>query len=129
MVDLSTQAAYEAAIALAGMPVTFQRYSGFAPNVTTTTASLNAVVRTVVPDTTQPAQDGLSASSPGALNQNIRWILLMAQDLVNAGIALPVVVGDQILVPATGELLNVDRVDAYKRTYAGAIELYASAVA
>lgn len=128
MADLSTQAAYEAAIALAGMPVVFQRNSGFAPNVTTTTANLNAVVRTVVPDSTSPARDGLGASQPGQLAQNQRWILLMAQDLTNAGIALPVAVGDQILT-AAGELLNVDRIDAYKRTFAGAIELYASAVA
>ena len=128
MTDPSAQAFTALGVYRAGIAVTFQRLTGYAPDVTTTTAAITAVVRTATPDAASPARDGLAASQPGSVEQNSRWILLMAQDLTNGGISLPIVVGDQIAIPSTGELLNVDRIDPYKRALAGAIELYASAV-
>jgi hypothetical protein len=128
MVDPSAAAFTAAGIYRAGVAIVFQRNLGFAPNVTQLTADLVAIVRTVQPDTTSPAQDGLGASAPGVINQDQRLVILMAQDLVDGGVSLPIVVGDQIIIPSTGELLNVDRIDPYKRAFAGAIELYASAV-
>ena len=106
MIDPSAVAAARVAIAKAGVCVTFQRNIGFAAgggaDVTSLTVALVAVVRAMLPDATSPAQDGLRAPTPGALNQNQRWVLLMAQDLIDGGVALPVQRGDQIAVPETG---------------------------
>ena len=128
-IDPSAQAFTAQGIYRAGVAVTFTRLTGFTPNVTTTTASVTAIIRSVAPDTTAPAQDGMSASKPGAINQDQRLVIVMVSDLTAAGFPLPLLVGDKILVAMTNEQLNVDRVDPYKRASAGAIELYASAVA
>ena len=126
------QSATRAAIALAGQPVTFQRVTGVAPNATLTPAngaSVTAVVRDYVLDTTADAQAGYSASQPGAITQGDRLFIVMAADLAAAGFPVPVQKGDQILIAASGELLSVVRVDAGKRYLAGAVEIFAAGVA
>lgn len=115
-------------VAIAGIPVVYARNAGLAPNVVTTSASLTAIVRTVAPDATSMTQDG--ASPPrAALNQDQRLLIVMAADLAAAGITLPTLRGDTITIPATGETLSVTRADPYKRAFAGAVEIQASAIA
>ena len=133
MPDPSAVAAHRQAIAVAGVAIVYSRRSGLAPNVVTVSASVNAVVRTMRPDSQGPAQDGLGASQPGAVNQDQRLVIVMAVDLTSQGIALPLRTGDKISVmsddeaPIVLETLNVDRFDPYKRAFAGAIEIFASA--
>ena len=129
MSDLSAAAAYREAIAVAGVAITLQRVSGYAPNVTTVSAvSLNALVRNVSADTTAAAQSGLSASKPGAVTQADRLVIVLADDLAAAGFPVPVARGDQIVLPDASELLNVIRVDPYKRAIAGAVEIFAAGI-
>ena len=132
MTDLSTVAAYREAFAVAGVAVTIQRvagYSGSGSGVTTVSSvSVNAIVRNVTMDTTQTAQTGLSASSPGAIPQDDRLVIVMADDLDAAGFPLPVVKGDLIVLSLSAEQLQVTRVDPYKRALAGAIEITAAGV-
>jgi hypothetical protein len=129
MTDVSSVSAYREAMAVAGVPITLQRVSGYAPNVTVTSAvSLNAIVRNVQPDTTSTAESGLSASQPGAITQADRLIIVLADDLAAANFPVPVDRGDQIVLPDSAEVLNVLRVDAYKRRIAGAIEIFAAGV-
>ena len=105
-----------------------QRTTGFAPDAITVSVALDAFILSVTPNSTETAQAGLSASSPGAIGQNDRLVIVMAQDLSNAGFALPVVVGDQVTLPNSAEILAITRVDAYKRAVAGAIELTCAGV-
>ena len=130
MSDLSAAAAYREAIAVAGVAITLQRVSGYAPNVTTVSAvSLNALVRNVSLDAAAAAQSGLSASTPGAVTQADRLVIVLADDLAAAGFPVPVARGDQIVLPDASELLNVIRVDPYKRAIAGAVEIFAAGIA
>lgn len=129
MVSSAAQASHAAAIRRDGVPIVYVRNIGFEPNVVSVTASLNAVIRMMRPDTEGPAQAGIASSTPGAIGEDQRFVLLMASDLTAGGISLPAIRGDRIRVPATGEVMNVDRVDPYKRAFAGAIEIFASAVA
>ena len=129
MSDLSAAAAYREAIAVAGVAITLQRVSGYAPNVTTVSAvSLNALVRNVSLDAAAAAQSGLSASTPGAVTQADRLVIVLADDLAAAGFPVPVARGDQIVLPDASELLNVIRVDPYKRAIAGAVEIFAAGI-
>ena len=129
MSDLSAAAAYREAIAVAGVAITLQRVSGYAPNVTTVSAvSLNALVRNVSLDAAAAAQSGLSASTPGAVTQADRLVIVLADDLAAAGFPVPVARGDQVVLPDASELLNVLRVDPYKRAIAGAVEIFVAGV-
>lgn len=128
MADASTQAAYEEAIGVAGVPVTFLRLAGVAPHVTTTSAAVTAVVRNVLADTTAEAETGYGASQPGSVSQDDRLVIVLAADLAAAGFPLPVVKGDKIMA-ATGDKFQVTKVDAFKRAFAGALELTAVGVA
>jgi hypothetical protein len=124
MTDIAAQAAYSRAFLVAGVLVTIQRVQGFAPNVVTlASASVQAVVRNIVADSTMAAQAGLSGSAPGAVRQGDRLALVSANDLTNAGFPVPLVVGDQIVLPDSSEILDILRVDPYKRAFAGAVEL------
>jgi len=124
MVDLSTQAAYEEAFAVCGVAATVQRVSGFAPNVTVLAqASITAIVRNITADSTATASAGIGASQMGSIEQGDRTVIVMASDLSAAGFPLPVQRGDQVVLPDSSEVLNVLRVDPYKRALAGAIEL------
>lgn len=129
MSDPGALAAYRQALAINGVAVTLQRVAGYAPSVTTVaSANVTAIVRQMAPDATAVAQAGLSASMIGAVSQEDRLIIVLADDLAAAGFPLPVAKGDQIVLPNSSEVLNVTRVDPYKRAIAGAIELYAAGV-
>ena len=127
--DLAAQAFTRAGILLVGVPVIFQRITGYAPSATILAAAVTAKIETVTPDTTAPSQQGLTSAKPGAIEQDSRFIIVMAADLVAAGFTLPIVKGDRISVPSTGEFLTINRIDPYRRAFSGAIEMYASAVA
>ena len=125
-VDPSAAAAYSAAIQRLGLAVTFQRVIGAPPTVTLSPlggAIVTAIVRNVTPDTTETAATGYPASSPGALGQADREVIVMAQDLAAAGFPLPLQCGDQILLSAAdgGETLSVTRPDRAKRKIAGVV--------
>jgi len=129
MPDLSAIAAYAEAFAVAGVPVTINRVSGYTPNVTiVATATVNAIVRNVQVNSTAAAESNFGASEPGAISQNERLVIVSATDLASADYPLPVQKGDQIVLPATNEILTISRVDPYKRAMANAIELYAAGV-
>ena len=129
MIDFGAQAFTALALARRNVSIVYNRNVGLAPNIMTTTATLNAFVATMQPDTTSPAQDGLSASAPEQVNQDQRLLIVMAADLAAAGISLPVQRGDTVNVPSTGETLNVLRSDPYTRAFAGAVEIQAAAIA
>jgi hypothetical protein len=133
MPDASAQALTKAAILYCGQPVTFQRLVGQPPSVTLSPsggATVSAVVRNYLPDTTAEAASGYSASELGAITEGERLLIVMAADLAAAGFSLPVQKGDQVVLSGTtGELLVVTRADAQKRYFAGAIEVVAVGVA
>jgi hypothetical protein len=133
MPDASAQALTKAAILYCGQPVTFQRLVGQPPSVTLSPsggATVSAVVRNYLPDTTAQAASGYSASEVGAVTEGDRQLIVMAADLAAAGFPLPVQKGDQVVLSGTtGELLVVTRADAQKRYFAGAIEVVAIGVA
>lgn len=119
----------ELGVQLAGVAVTFNRISGYAPNVTViASASINAIVRAVTADTTEVAATGYSASQVGSISQDDRLVIVMAADLTAAGFPLPVMKGDQVVLPATSETLEVTKVDPYKRALTGAIEVTVTGV-
>lgn len=129
MSDPSAVAAYRTAMSINGVAIIVQRVSGFAPNVTIVNAAqVTAIVRQVISDTTEVAQAGLSASVMGAIDQADRLVIVLADDLCAEGFPLPVAKGDQVALPDSSEILNVTRVDPYRRAMAGAIELYATGV-
>ena len=130
MTDFAVVSAYRNAFRVNGVPVTIQRVAGYAPNVTTVASvSVTAIVRNVQPDTTADAQSGLSASTPGAVTQADRLVIVLADDLAAAGFPVPVAKGDQIVLPDASELITVIRVDPYKRAIAGAIEIFVAGIA
>jgi len=138
MPDASAQAQTKAAILYCGQPVTFQRLVGQAPSVTLSPsggATVTAVVRDYLPDTTAEAATGYSASEVGAVTEGDRMLIVMAADLAAAGFPLPLQKGDRVVLqeadelPPAGETLTVTRVDARKRYFAGAIEVVAVGVA
>jgi len=109
--------------------VTLQRVSGFAPNVTLiSSVPLIGFVLDVAPDGSANAESGLGAPATGAPSQNDRLVIVMAQDLASSGFALPVAKGDQIVLPDSSEILNVTRVDPYKRAFGGAVEILTTGV-
>jgi len=126
MIDLSAQAFTRQGIMLVGIPVTFERVLGFAPNATTISATVTAKVLKYALDTVTVAETGYSASKPGAIRQGDRQILVMADDLAAAGFPLPVLKSDRVIVP--GDTINIIAVDANKRAMAGCIEIEAAGV-
>ncbi|MFT4098623.1 MAG: hypothetical protein QM651_16010 [Rhodoblastus sp.] len=128
-VDPTIQEATRRAIyrASGGLQVTFTRQTGIAPAATFVAATVTALVRDYRIDTQEIAQEGFKPTSPGAITQGDREILVMADDLATAGFPLPLLKGDNI-VAETGERMNIVSVDARKRTIAGCIEIKASGV-
>ena len=126
MIDLSAQAFTRQGIMLVGIPVTFERVSGYAPNVVIISATVTAKVMKYALDTVTVAETGYSASKPGAIRQGDRQILVMADDLAAAGFPLPVLKSDRVIVP--GDTINIIAVDANKRAMAGCIEIEAAGV-
>ncbi len=136
--DAAAAAFTRTGILRVGQPVAFQRLVGQAPNATITPpggAIVTAAVRSYLPDTTQQAASGYSASQVGNLTEGDRQVLVMAQDLAAAGFPLPLMKGDRIVLQAAdepvpvGEVLTVTRVDAQKRKMAGCVEVYGLGVA
>lgn len=134
MGDPNITAAYGRALAKAGITVTFQRWSGAAPNRNlVASATVTAVVRDYAPDGAAESQTGMSGSKQGAITQGDRMIIVLASDLAAQRFPLPVLKNDRIQLPSyasgiEGDYLNVTEVDPYKRAAAGAIELKASGV-
>ena len=128
MIDPGAQAFTRQGVMLVGVPVTFERVVGFSPNATTISATVTAVVRKYQLDTVTVAETGYSASKPGAIRQGDREVLVMADDLAAAGFPLPVLKSDRIVIAATGDVINIIKVDAYKRAFAGCIEIDAAGV-
>jgi len=126
VIDLSAQAFTRQGIMLVGIPVTFERVSGYAPNVVIISATVTAKVMKYALDTVTVAETGYSASKPGAIRQGDRQILVMADDLAAAGFPLPVLKSDRVIVP--GDTINIIAVDANKRAMAGCIEIEAAGV-
>lgn len=111
-----------------GVTVTISRESGFAPNVTTVSATITALVQNVQVDANAQSDTGLSSSQPGSISQDDRVLKFMAADLDAQGFASPVAKGDVVQLPSTSELLIVSRVDAYKFAMAGVVEIYVTGV-
>lgn len=110
-----------------GLQVTFTRIVGLAPNASVTNATVTAVVRDYKIDTQEIGQEGFKATSPGAITQGDREVLVMADDLANAGFPLPLQKGDR-LTAETGEKMNIARIDGLKRAVGGCIEIVAAGV-
>ena len=127
MIDGSAEAFTRLGIQLVGIPVTFERVTGFAPNATTISATVIAKVMKYVLDTVTVAETGYPASKQGAIRQGDREVLVMAADLATAGFPLPVLKSDRIVL-ATGDTLSIIAVDANKRAMAGCIEIDAAGV-
>lgn len=127
MNDLSATAFTRQGIYLVGIAVTFERITGYAPNVIIVSASVIAKVMKYALDTVTVAETGYSASKPGAIRQGDRQIIVMADDLAAAGFPLPVLKSDRIVLP-TGDVLNIIAVDANKRALANCIEIDAAGV-
>jgi hypothetical protein len=126
MIDPSAQAFTRQGILLVGIPVTFERVTGYAPNVVIVSATVTAKVMKYALDTVTVAETGYSASKVGAIRQGDRQILVMADDLAAAGFPLPVLKSDRVIVP--GDTINIIAVDANKRALAGCIEIEAAGV-
>ena len=131
MADQSMQAAHRAAIQQVGQPVTFYRLTGGAPNITTQSAAVTAIVREYVADGQAQTQEGYASGSLGGITQGERQILVMQQDLLaagwptNTGGFAVLQKGDKVTVAMTGEELQITRVDPGKRYIAGCIEAFA----
>jgi hypothetical protein len=129
MVDPAAAAFTAKGVCRAGVPVTIVRLIGSAPNVTTVSTDVIAIVRNVIADTQEQAQTNYSASKPGAITQDDRLVILMASDLAAAGFPLPVIKGDRVVLdPTTLETVEVTKADRFKRAFAGAIELTVTGV-
>src|SRR6516225_1529638 len=128
MTDPSAEAFTRQGILLVGIPVRFERVTGFAPNATTISATVTAKVMKYALDTVTVAETGYPASKQGAIRQGDREVLVMATDLAAQGFPLPVLKSDRIVLLATGDALNIIAVDANKRAMAGCIEIDAAGV-
>jgi hypothetical protein len=128
MIIPSAVAATRHAIELRGARVTFTRVTGFAPNTSSFSASVLAIVQNYVADSGVVARTGDSASSPGAITQGDRQVLVMTEDLKRLRFPLPLTKNDKITLSSTGEQLNIVSVDAGKRAIAGCIECSAAGV-
>ena len=124
MSDPNASAALQRALKKTGDVVTLQRVTGEAPNVVTiATAAVWARVHDLMPDPKQTSRDGLASSSRGSIEQNDRKVTISALDLAALGYPLPVARGDQVILPDSTEVLNVNAVDAYSRRYVAGVVL------
>ena len=123
MIDPSAQAFTAAGIERSGVAVTFQRLSGFTPNVFTFSADVKAIVSMDRDDGQEVGQTGYSSRKPGTITQDSRDLIVMASALVAARFPLPLRKHDRVILAMTGEKFSVIHVNAYKRALSGAIEL------
>jgi hypothetical protein len=126
--DASAQAATARDIYHVGVSCGFSRLVGTAPSISTTSATVTAIVREASSNTEEVGRTGRSARDPGSLSQDDRHVIVMAADLATAGFPLPVKKGDKIAPAGTTDVFTVSRVDPYKRAMAGAIEITATGV-
>ncbi len=128
MADPAAQAAYYNALRVRGIAITLQRVTGDAPNVVVASSvSLSAVVTNLTPDGALNAAN-LTTGGPGSIRLADRSVKVMAEDLTNSGFALPVLQGDQVILPDSSEILTITKVDAYTFRFAGAVELTCAGV-
>lgn len=125
-VDPMIRDAYRRALARTGQSVTFVRNVGVAPNITQTSATVTARVTTYTPDSAAVGRTESSARKLGAITQGDRKIIVLADDLANAGFPVPLQKNDKAVVD--GETLNVMSVDPNTRGLAGAVELVVAGV-
>jgi hypothetical protein len=116
MVDTNALAGYRRAIARAGQPVTFQRVTGQAPNVTTGNYQVSAIFRAYQPTT---AIGGTVVRS-AEITEGLREFIVLSDDLSAAGFPLPLLKNDKIIVGT--EKFNITEVDPGTRIIAGAIQ-------
>lgn len=128
MINPSAQAFLEQSIDQVGVMVTISRLVGFAPNVTTVSATIKAKVDRVAPNTTAPARDGLSASAEGSVSQDDRTVLLMDKALCASGFPVPIIKGDKVALPQKADVFDVTLVDPYTRAIAGGVTLTVTGV-
>ncbi len=128
-IDPGLAASSKRAIQRVGQSVTFERITGFAPNVRTIRATVTAALHGKAPDTAEPRASGYGSSQPGGLSETERELLVMVSDLAAVGFPLPLQRGDKMTIAATSERLSVLRFDAGRRAIAGVIEITAAGVA
>lgn len=127
MTATAAASAYRRVLALVGQPATFIRVTGFAPHpVATQQATVNVMASGDVPDAATSSRTGYGSADIGSITQNSRTLIVLAQDLVDAGFPVPVRKNDKITLQ--GEELNVTAVDVNKRQYAGAVEVTVAGV-
>lgn len=104
----------------------FRRVAGAPPNATKTEATVKAVVATMMP--ASGARYGFSDAQSGGFTPHMRHIIVMADDLANAGFPMPPADGDDLFVLDSDEKLSAVQVDLETRAVAGAIDIVASGV-
>jgi hypothetical protein len=124
--DLAIMAAYVRAIRRRPEQVTIARLTGSAPSVTSVSATVDAVVRNVVADSTNEDVEGRVPT--GKIPQNAVEIIVLAADLEAAAFPTPVEEYDRVTLSSTGARLTVINVDTHSRSLAGAIVLRAAGV-
>ncbi|MFZ1109851.1 MAG: hypothetical protein WAN43_16070 [Rhodomicrobium sp.] len=129
MIDHSARAFWRQAIDRVGVSILLARAIGYAPNVVTFSVNLKAKVALSQPDSSAPAQEGLGSSGAGAVTENDRTVVVMAEELFHSRFPLPVQKGDLVTLPETAEQFTVTRVDPYALAIAGAIRLTVTGVA
>lgn len=127
--DPTMTASYRRAMARAGVPAKFMRVTGFAPNAATFSAKVTAIARDALPDTTVVARTDVPASKQGAITQDDRIIIVIADDLAQQRFPLPLQKHDKAYLGPNEDEYDVISVDAYKLAAAGAIEVKVSGVA
>jgi len=125
--DPSAVRAYRDALRKVGRNIAVQRISGTAPRTVMFSADVQAVVHDYADDGAAAQKTGYGESSIGGISQTARQVILLAEDLRVARFPLPVRKNDKIILNG-GDKLNVVRVDAEKRSVAGALELTAVGV-
>jgi hypothetical protein len=118
--------AYRRAILRRPEPVTIERLTGSAPNVTSISVTVDAVVRNVTADATNEDVEGKVRI--GNIPQSAVEILVMSADLEDAGFPVPVEEYDKVTLSSTGTRLTIINVDSHKRALGGAIEIKAAGV-
>lgn len=125
MVDLNAQAGYRRAIARTGETVTFQRISGQPGQGATILPIGGATVQAIV-NSYQVEAPVMGVKREGAITLGDRRIIVLADDLAQAGFPLPLRKNDRVVVQ--GETLNIETVDPSTRSFGGAIELRAKGI-
>lgn len=128
MVDANAQAGYRRAIARTGETVTFQRISGQpgqGAGAAILPAPAGATVQAIV-NSYQVEAPVMGVKREGAITLGDRKIIVLVDDLAEAGFPLPLRKNDRAVVQ--GETLNIETVDPSTRGFGGAIEVRAKGI-